>query len=75
MGTYQRKTGPTAYARRTLSNVTMTRRQQKRLDAGYSEGKKSDYDRIDSEIGRILRDARHAVEDIRMARELGIDPP
>ncbi len=74
MGTYQRKSKPTKYQKDMLSNISMSKRQGQRLAAGGSlEGKPSDYANDATDEERRRRDARHALEDRRIAIELGID--
>jgi hypothetical protein len=75
MGTYQRKGKPNEHQRNMLSNVTMSRRQAERVRMGGSlESVPGDYALNDSEEEIRLRDARHRLEDMRIAKELGIDP-
>jgi len=74
MTAYRRKMPkPPAHVAARLSARTMTDRQAKRLAQGLPlEGKPSDYF-YDSTAEEIrLRDARRKVEDMRIARELGI---
>ena len=74
MTAYRRKSPrPTPEVAARLSARTMTDRQAKRLAQGLPlEGKPSDYANDSTEEERRLRDARWAVEDRRIARELGI---
>jgi hypothetical protein len=74
MTQYRRKMPkPTPETAARLSARTMTDRQAKRLAAGLGlESKPSDYANDSTAEERRLRDARWAVEDMRIARELGI---
>ena len=74
MGTYQRRSKPTQYQKDMLSNITMSPRQAARIRSGETlEGSPSDYALMGSDEDRRLRDARRAVEDRRIAKELGLD--
>lgn len=74
MTQYRRKMPkPPANVAARLSARTMTDRQAARLAAGLSlESKPSDYANDSTEEERRQRDARRKVEDMKIARELGI---
>lgn len=74
MGTYQRRSKPTAFQKAMLSNATMSARQAARIRSGETlESQPSDYGHHGSDEDRRLRDARRAVEDRRIMRELGLE--
>ena len=72
--TYRRKMPkPPPHIAARLSARTMTDRQAARLAAGLGlESKPSDYANDSTEDERRQRDARRAIEDRRIAKELGI---
>ncbi|MBP7548650.1 MAG: hypothetical protein KA761_00070 [Gemmatimonadaceae bacterium] len=54
--------------------VLMTEKQRVRIAKGKTESTPEDYGHVISDDQRRMREARHAVEDRRMERELGLDP-
>lgn len=73
MGTYQRRSKPTAFQKAMLSNITMSARQAARIRSGETlESQPSDYGHHGSDEDRRQRDARRAVEDRRIMRDLGL---
>lgn len=64
---------PNAAQRAAHGNYALTDRQAKRMLAGVTESHPSDYAYVASEDALRQRDARRAVEDRRIARELGIE--
>ena len=53
--------------------MSLSPRQAKRLASGKNEGQPSDYRDFSTEEDRARTEARHKLEDLKMARELGID--
>ena len=74
MSQYRRKMPkPPAHVAARLSSQTMTDRQAKRLAAGGSlESVPGDYAQMGDDDDRRRRDARWAIEDRKMMRELGL---
>lgn len=68
------KVVPTKEMRKIQAAVCISKAQAYRMAQGQMESRASDYARLITEENTRLREARHRVEDLRIARELGIDP-
>lgn len=53
-------------------SLTVTPKQAARMRSGRTESVPEDYESVITEDAARLRDARHAVEDRRMAQEAGL---
>lgn len=68
-----RATGRKSVLHREHSAKMMSPKHAKRLADGESESNPSDYALSITPEGRRQRDARHRIEDMAMAKELGLD--